>query len=1073
MKTTKRIMASVLALTLTFGCAVPAFAADYFDDYAAMTDTVQALAIVKGISDPLKEGTNFADDPTLEGKAKEYAEFIDAVYDPDFDPHGIIKFISVFKLIKYKYDEYKITGHANISKEYITENFDEQAKIVMTQEDYEDLTANPGRYELYYIDGDAVLYRDGLVYGLENRPDVLQGDVFVEITVAQACEILKKLDKVFFAINTRNEALQQIEDFMTEYGYWNIVEDEVKLTPSYDKNFIYNCASGSDTYKIQKGSGYVYIRDFCERNSGDEDTIVFDYDTSDTHFTLYRDGGDLYILDVANETLVFVDDYFENPLNRVENIQFSPDITLGYTDIIKLVNKIKGTPEDDEINGYLESTVIWGEKGSDTITAEGGDEYYIHAGSGNNNVTVSNGNDIIVAEDGNDNITISRERNRLFTADDPGYNVILSGKGDDVITLDGNNIVVAGEGDDTINSGFGDDVFVYYYGDGNDTITDSINAWSNGGTDVVYFADLNPEDVYVRRDSGFTFYVKGDKKGSVHIPGVYQNGASKYREPIEYVVFKDGTVWNLHDYLDRSRYVEDTSEFTGKDSIGYFIVGTDGDDKYYTSGGDDVITPGKGNDFVNAGGGTDTLIFRRGDGHDIFNESNGGSYPPGGEDTVLFEDINSDEVYIARFGNTITIKVKDSEDAVELPGIYQSGFSGPLHPIEKAKFANGVEWTFLEMLDMAVVEATDGDDSFIVPDENHYIICGKGNDYIRGKEYDDTYYFELGDGHDVIEDQSIWGRSYDVIQFGKSISPDMLCVKVDGNNYIISIPITDDSLSLTKGQIERFDFSHGTSLTEDEILAKASEHHYSEKPQCRWKKKCDIFAAEFCFVCSDCGAKVSYAAEVSSEKGAGDVTIYTAKATIGGKEYTDTYKYSPSSYKSPDLTFEKGRNAVKLTWTEILEAEKYAVCGYAGGKWQMLAKGDGTSYVLKNLKAGTNYKVAVAVMVNGEWKMDASKAITVTPLEETTKYPAVENIEYNVQYHQFKIKWTKAKGATEYGVAVKQGGKWKVYSYTKDTIFTSPKLKAGTKVEMVICAKVNGKWDTSNLNARAFSVTVK
>ena len=157
-------------------------------------------------------------------------------------------------------------------------------------------------------------------------------------------------------------------------------------------------------------------------------------------------------------------------------------------------------------------------------------------------------------------------------------------------------------------------------------------------------------------------------------------------------------------------------------------------------------------------------------------------------------------------------------------------------------------------------------------------------------------------------------------------------------------------------------------------------------------------------------------------------------------------------------------------------AEKYAVCGYVSGKWQMIAQGNGTSYVLKNLKTGTNYKIAVAVMVNGEWKMDSSKAITVTPLEEVTaKYPAVENINYNEQYHQFRLSWTKVNGASQYGVAVKIAGKWKVYAYTdaNTTTFTSPKLKAGSTYEMVICAKVNGKWDTSNLNARAFKVTVK
>jgi Ca2+-binding RTX toxin-like protein len=952
----------------------------------------------------------------------------------------------------------------------------DQASIVMTQEDYEDLTANPDRYELYFIDGEAVLFRDGLVFALEHKPDIPTPDVFVEVPLAVACEVLKQLDKVFFAVNMRNEALQQIEDFMTENGYWNIVDDEIEIRPSYNtNNIIYNCASGNDTYKIQKGKGYAFIHDSCPNNSGDADKIVFDYDTSDTNFILYRDSDDLYIYDVGNQSMVFAENYFGECW--LEYIQFSPDITLGYKDVIKMVNKVKGTPEDDELTGYRESTVIWGEEGNDTITAEYGDEYYIHAGSGDNNITVSNGNDIIVSEDGNDYITITREWYRLFTSENPGYNVVLSGKGDDTITLDGSNIVDAGEGNDIINCGFGDDVIIYHYGDGDDKISDSINAFSNGGTDVIYFADLTPDDVYVRRDSGFTFYVKGDKKGSVNIPGTYQNGASKFKEPIEYVMFKDGTVWNLYDYLDKSRTIVDTEKFTGKDTLGYYITGTDNDDTYYTGGGNDVIIPGKGNDYVNAGGGTDTFVFYRGDGHDIFDESNGGSYPPGGEDTVLFKDIRSDEVRIGQYGSTITIKVNGSSDAVELPGIYESGASGRRHPIEKAKFADGVEWTFLEMLEMSMTEATDGDDDFdTFSTINGLTRCGKGNDHIRGKEATDTYVYELGDGHDVIEDYSVWWDSYDIIRFGNGITPDMFCLKNDGNTYILSIPNTEDSLTLTKGQIETFTFTDGSSLEENELIAKAADHHYSETPECVWTNNEGNYSAKFVFVCSDCGAKVSYAAEVECEEGDDGVKVYNAKATVAGKEHTAVYKKTPVAYKAPEISYEAGANSVKLSWTKVDAADMYGLYGYVSGKWQLISESKDTSFVINSLKAGTEYKVAVVSKIDGKWNKDTSNAVTVKTLDQAqSRYPSVTSTQYNDKYHQFRLNWTKVNGTSQYGVAVKIAGKWKVYAYTdaNTTTFTSPKLKAGSTYEMVICAKVNGKWDTSNLNARAFKVTVK
>ena len=97
------------------------------------------------------------------------------------------------------------------------------------------------------------------------------------------------------------------------------------------------------------------------------------------------------------------------------------------------------------------------------------------------------------------------------------------------------------------------------------------------------------------------------------------------------------------------------------------------------------------------------MIFCRGDGHDVFDEKGKGA------DTLIFEDIKSDEVRIARFGSKLTINVNGSDDALELPGIYYTGFSGPLHHVEKVHFADGVVWTFDEMLAMARVEALNND----------------------------------------------------------------------------------------------------------------------------------------------------------------------------------------------------------------------------------------------------------------------------------------------------------------------------------------------------------------------------
>ena len=181
-----------------------------------------------------------------------------------------------------------------------------------------------------------------------------------------------------------------------------------------------------------------------------------------------------------------------------------------------------------------------------------------------------------------------------------------------------------------------------------------------------------------------------------------------------------------------------------------------------------------------------------------------------------------------------------------------------------------------------------------------------------------------------------------------------------------------------------------------------------------------------------------------------------------------------SSYETTDST-------ITLGWTSVTGSDKYAVAGYQNGRWVILTETTDTSYVIKNLKPNTEYKIAVFVMVNGEWNKDIYNLTNyIKPKTKaastTSKYPTISNIIYNEQYHQFRVTWTPVEGAQAYGIAYYAAGKWRVATQTipaSTTTFTSPKLTAGSTHKCVIAAKVNGKWDTSNLNSRAFTVTVK
>lgn len=182
-------------------------------------------------------------------------------------------------------------------------------------------------------------------------------------------------------------------------------------------------------------------------------------------------------------------------------------------------------------------------------------------------------------------------------------------------------------------------------------------------------------------------------------------------------------------------------------------------------------------------------------------------------------------------------------------------------------------------------------------------------------------------------------------------------------------------------------------------------------------------------------------------------------------------------YQAPAIKFARGENAVKLTWAEVEDADYYGIAGYVSGRWILLYDNiEDTSFVLNGLTEGKEYWISVVTRSNDRWITDFSNAVVVSPKSTAGNYPVVTAIEHNADTHQFRLKWSEVKGAQQYGIAVYLSGKWKVITQNipaDTTSFTSPKLTAGQTYKIVVCAKVNGKWDTNNLNARAFNVTVQ
>ena len=264
-------------------------------------------------------------------------------------------------------------------------------------------------------------------------------------------------------------------------------------------------------------------------------------------------------------------------------------------------------------------------------------------------------------------------------------------------------------------------------------------------------------------------------------------------------------------------------------------------------------------------------------------------------------------------------------------------------------------------------------------------------------------------------------------------------------------------------------------ISYEDTIVKSLGHDF-DKPVWTWSD--DHTSAHLTVKCNRCGAKVIDEDAVVTKKqvypatytGTGFIS-YVGTVIIDGESWENNciVALPKLTYTAPAISYEKCDGAVKLSWTEVEGVDEYGVAGYTGGKWKLLDHGKGTSYVLKNLKAGTSYKVAVVAKAGGQWIKDFSNAVTVTP-EIVSYYP-----KFRTQVINGKIgyKWEAVPGAEKYAIALYQANKWQIVKQLDSSVYTytSPKISGGY-YSTVVVAKINGKWVTAQAPAHAVTVSV-
>lgn len=246
------------------------------------------------------------------------------------------------------------------------------------------------------------------------------------------------------------------------------------------------------------------------------------------------------------------------------------------------------------------------------------------------------------------------------------------------------------------------------------------------------------------------------------------------------------------------------SEYHSDNGSGY-IYGTTGDDRLYGNTVSDYFDGNSGNDLLVGNSGDDYYQFGKGMGQDTIVEITDDD-----NDRILMDStVTPDEIEIIGDSDSIYLKISGTNDVLKI----ENWYSG--QQVEFVEFTDGTVWdaAFLEA-NATIAEPTEGDDvlSGTLDGEqidglagndqiygragNDTLIGNAGNDVLSGDTGSDIYYFEVGFGQDVINNNDE-SDSVDAIEFSLNISSEMIQVTRVVDDLILSVTDSEDQITVS------------------------------------------------------------------------------------------------------------------------------------------------------------------------------------------------------------------------------------------------------------------------------------
>ena len=412
---------------------------------------------------------------------------------------------------------------------------------------------------------------------------------------------------------------------------------------------------------------------------------------------------------------------------------------------------------------------------------------------------------------------------------------------DSADTLDGG----AG-GDDTLDGGMGNDTYLFGFGSGQDAIYDYDDSAGNIDT-VLMGAGIDPDDVTVSNSSSNLYLSLNNGVDRLELQNWFSNDSYK----IEQVVFTDGTVWGVEEFMNK--FGQTLTGSNGDDDL----YGSVGNDNLYGLDGNDSLDGGDGNDLLDGGSGNDTLFG--GSGSDIYRFNLGGGQDyiyemlvsEEGEKDILSlgEGIDPTTVTLHRGLNgadDLTLILPNGQDRINIGSYFGGGGYGGESltnaTIEEIHFADGTVWQQEDIIALAEFKGTEesetlegsaesetlfglgGDDILYGNGGDDVLDGGVGNDILCGDAGNDTYLFGTGSGQDSIYEYDSTVGNIDTVRLGEGVTPADITVACDASHLFLSLNDGEDRLTLYNWfesdnyKVEQVVFADGTIWGVDDLL---------------------------------------------------------------------------------------------------------------------------------------------------------------------------------------------------------------------------------------------------------------